>query len=197
LFYACHNKYLGGDERSTYDRPEYLKSRDAVTNLRKAERIEKQKLGGFTTVKSPTSPIHRHRSFHVHFSKKKEKEERKTFKDVAKLIVNVLAFEKEAMISRKEDWSREEYGGLKMWVHRTTGEVATEDPFRDNSLKFNPATKLYPSKDKLLQEHKRARRSLLLSRCGSAQDILYDHAEMEELFRNLDKMPLEWILENC
>jgi hypothetical protein len=195
LFYACHNKYLGGDERSTYDRPEYLKSRDAVTNLRKAEKIEKQKLG---VILSPTSPIHRRRSFHVHFSKKKEKEERKTFKEVAKLIVNVLAFEQQAMNSRKEDWSREQYGGLKMWVHRATGEVATEDPFRDNSLKFNPSTKLYSSKNQLLQEHKRTqRRSMHLSRCGSAQDILYDHAEMEELFHNLDKMPLEWMLENC
>ena len=78
--------------------------------------------------------------------KKKNKGKRRrsivhrTFKEVATLIVNAIRFEKGANF-RKDGWTREVHGGVKMWVNQITGEVSAERPFEAPLVKVKMPSK--------------------------------------------------------
>jgi hypothetical protein len=107
-----------------------------------------------------------------------------------------------------EEWKREEYGGIKMWVNQFTGDVATENPFpstmipysfskqKSSSAKHFTSTRNHALKE--FHQQKSKSRSLLAPITGvkgiskGNPPIIkmdsYDHSEMNELFRMLDDM---------
>ena len=75
-----------------------------------------------------------------------------------------------------DQWKREEYGGVKMWVNDITGDVSLDNPYGEG--------KSYPHQqqsDSLCRKFPKTRRSVTTIKS------LYDGREMEDLFKILDR----------
>jgi hypothetical protein len=137
---------------------------------------------------------------------------RRTFKEVATIIVNAIRFEKAANF-QKDGWRHEVHGGVKMWVNEITGEVSTERPWKADIATLKEVIKIAPT-PKIEQKKKRmsiSRRlsimffgakdkdnssssatTLALSRQSSLLNDNQDNdekgsSEVEELFRMIDE----------
>jgi hypothetical protein len=85
-----------------------------------------------------------------------------------------------------DNWAREEYGGVKMWVNKITGEVATQSPV-ELSGSSKGMLKRYPSKKHFLLEKQKTSRSSLINVTGRGMGTdCYDPSAMKELFDILD-----------
>ncbi len=140
---------------------------------------------------------------------------RRTFKEVATIIVNAIRFEKAANF-QKDGWRHEVHGGVKMWVNEITGEVSTERPWKTADIAtLKEVIKIAPTPKKEIEPKKKrmsiSRRlsimffgtkdkdnssssatTLALSRQSSLLNDNQDNeekgsSEVEELFRMFDE----------
>mmetsp|Transcript_9147 Transcript_9147/g.9896 ORF Transcript_9147/g.9896 Transcript_9147/m.9896 type:complete len:206 (+) Transcript_9147:120-737(+) len=147
--------------------------------------------------------------------KKKNKGKRRrsivhrTFKEVATLIVNAIRFEKGANF-RKDGWTREVHGGVKMWVNQITGEVSAERPFEAPLVKVKMPSKppttttssrkkvsvrkrlsflLFGSQDENHSPNTTVRKNNNINNNDDENDVLTEKgsSEIEEIFKMIDE----------
>jgi hypothetical protein len=196
LFYSGRRRYLatnndGSNIKSVLDTPTDFKTRYQASEAIKVERENqlRQQLNN-------DEVIERRQSFHVKFaSSGGKKDDTKSFQKVAKMIVNVT-FENGAVYTNsKEHWHREEFGGVKMWVHNSTGEVSVDPPFLKDeltqqshrgSMKGGPIKRSVTRRMSVIGNRNK-RRSMILPVSGYGMGSeLYDPQETQELFDILD-----------
>jgi hypothetical protein len=86
------------------------------------------------------------------------------------------------------NWIREEYGGVKMWVNVTTGEVAVNAPVDACSSSKKSKLIRYPTKRHFRLEHQLTSKSFIpVSGRGMGSDY-YDPSAVKELFDILDHL---------
>jgi hypothetical protein len=155
----------------------------------------------------------------------------KPFREVAKMIVKTISIDDhdhsgvavsparrlrhDNSLRLIEEWKREEYGGIKMWVNQFTGDVATENPFpssstkkpysfsKQNSSSAKHSSATHNQAFKELHHQKSKSKSLLapittacsykgLISSGKSPSVVevdsYNNGEMSDLFRMLDDM---------
>lgn len=101
------------------------------------------------------------------------------FKKVANLVMSSVLMDHAA----KNEWIRQEHGGIKMWVNQKTGEVSTAiNPNR----RFKPKPESEWECNNALPTSFKPRRSFHIRQSIGASEI-YDGKEVEELFGLLDK----------
>jgi 23S rRNA G2445 N2-methylase RlmL len=199
LFYSGRRKYLATNNdrsniKSVLDAPRDFKTRYQASEAIKVERESqlKQQLNN-------EEGAERRQSFHVKFaSSGGKKEDTKSFQKVAKMIVTAITFENSAVNPNSKDhWHREEFGGVKMWVHNSTGEVSVDPPFlKDDfaqqnhrgSVKGGPIKRSVARRMSVIS-NKNKRRSMILPVSGyGTGSELYDPQETQELFDILDEI---------
>jgi hypothetical protein len=101
------------------------------------------------------------------------------FRHAANVVKNVINFEGGSI--HKDDWLEECKAGVKYWVNKQTGEVATTCPWKDpveNAVKKFLNHKLIKNNQRLITDEEVG---------AGTGSLVYDSSEVNELFELLDK----------
>lgn len=149
--------------------------------------------------------------------RKEKQESNNEFRKIAKMIVNVISLENEVIQKKNNEWGREEFGGVKVWVNRENGDVSLDNPLqtlqtvhlksrrKSSANLMNSGYRYSISKNNLSEgismkgklkkrnssfplELKRQKSSFILPVSGQGMGSdFYDPTEAQELFDILDQ----------
>lgn len=124
----------------------------------------------------------------MHFQKKgqeveNEAENAKKFRKVANIVRNTITLDHFSSV-QKDDWNEQLRAGVKMWVNKHTGEVATECPWQN--VPQTPLQRMIRAKNQRRQSNASIP-SIQPHEVGMGTgSLVYDGKEVEELFKILD-----------
>jgi hypothetical protein len=182
MFYGGHRRYLNSAGESSIDPPLEFKSKRQLKQLKLSRQRD--------------SRNEERVSWQMNFQKnnRENNEETETnvkkFRKVANIVRNTITLDHFSSVIR-EDWTEEVRAGVKLWVNKETGEVATECPWEQHPTQ-TPI-------QRLLAKQKSKRNSGLVTSSSSSSgpateavfgtgSLVYEGKEVQELFELLDSV---------
>lgn len=176
MFYGGHRRYLNPEGESVIDPPMEFKSKRQLKQLKLSRQRD--------------SRNEERVSWQMNFQKAKQDNNEevetnvKKFRKVANIVRNTITLDHFSSVTR-EDWTEEVRAGVKLWINKETGEVATECPW-DHLPTQTPIQRL------LAKQKSKKNSALVPGSSGPATDVfgtgslVYEGKEVQELFELLD-----------
>lgn len=174
MFYGGHRRYLNPDGVSPIEPPVEYRSKRQIRQIRLSRQSDSRNEEKI--------------SFQMHFQKKgqeveNEAENAKKFRKVANIVRNTITLDHFSSV-QKDDWNEQLRAGVKMWVNKHTGEVATECPWQN--VPQTPLQRMIRAKNQRRQSNASIP-SIQPHEVGMGTgSLVYDGKEVEELFKILD-----------